>query len=132
MTRKTRSIAYWTTTLILSLDFALGGVTSILRPPQVIEGMQHLGYPAYLATLLGVWKLLGAIALVAPRNARLKEWAYAGIAFDLTGAAWSHAASGDGLKAIVPLVFLAIAIASYVLRPSSRSFAIAGRAAVAL
>jgi hypothetical protein len=47
---KTQLITYWTTTAILSLDFALGGVTSILRPPQVIEGMQHLGYPAYLAT----------------------------------------------------------------------------------
>ena len=126
---KIQSIAYWTATTLLALDFLVGGVASLVRPPEVIAGMQHLGYPAYLATLLGVWKVLGAIALVAPRNARLKEWAYAGIAFDLTGAAWSHAASGDGAKAIVPLVFLAIAIASYVLRPQSRTLAFTATAA---
>jgi uncharacterized membrane protein YphA (DoxX/SURF4 family) len=92
--------------------------------PQVLEGMAHLGYPAYFATILGVWKVLGAVAVLAPRFPRLKEWAYAGIFFDLTGAAASHAASGDAAgKVITPLVLVAIAAASWALRPEGRKLA---------
>jgi uncharacterized membrane protein YphA (DoxX/SURF4 family) len=92
-----------------------------MRPPQVIEGFSHLGYPVYFAAILGVWKVLGAITIVAPRFPRLKEWAYAGIAFDLSGAALSSAAVGDGAgNVIAPLVLLAIVVASWALRPESR------------
>ena len=115
-----RSIAYWTTTGILSAQLLMSGVFSLARPPQVLEGMHHLGYPAYFALILGTWKVLGVIAIVAPRFPRLKEWAYAGILFDLTGAAFSHAASGDGPQAFGPLLFLALAVASWALRPASR------------
>ncbi|MGZ5970135.1 MAG: DoxX family protein, partial [Polyangiales bacterium] len=84
-------------------------------------GMGKLGYPAYFATILGTWKLLGAVAIVAPRYPRLKEWAYAGIMFDLTGASLSHLASGDPAgKVVTPLVLLGLAAASWALRPSKR------------
>jgi uncharacterized membrane protein YphA (DoxX/SURF4 family) len=83
--------------------------------------MAALGYPAYFVTILGAWKLLGGLALLAPRLPRLKEWAYAGIAFDLTGAAFSHAAVGHpAAKVIAPLVILGLAAASWALRPASR------------
>jgi uncharacterized membrane protein YphA (DoxX/SURF4 family) len=119
---KMKTLGYWVTTALLALDFLMGGVMSVARPPEVLEGMSHLGYPVYFAVLLGVWKILGAVAIVAPRLPRLKEWAYAGIVFDLTGAAVSHAASGDGAAhASAPLVLLALAVASWSLRPASRA-----------
>jgi uncharacterized membrane protein YphA (DoxX/SURF4 family) len=96
----------------------------VMGSPDVLAGMAHLGYPAYFATLLGIWKLLGVVAILAPGFPRVKEWAYAGIFFDLTGAAVSHAASGDGAaNVLTPLVILAVVIASYMLRPDSRRLA---------
>jgi len=91
------------------------------RADEPLRGMAALGYPAYFVTILGAWKLLGGLALLAPRLPRLKEWAYAGIAFDLTGAAFSHAAVGHpAAKVIAPLVILGLAAASWALRPASR------------
>ena len=114
-------IAYWVFTALLVLVFVGGGVMDLRQPPEVLEGMKALGYPAYFATLLGLWKLAGSLALVVPGFARVKEWAYAGMFFDLTGAAVSHAAVGDPLaKALVPLVLTGVLIASWALRPSSR------------
>ncbi|WP_437915770.1 DoxX family protein [Sorangium sp. So ce302] len=118
MNDKARTIGYWIATSLLGFAFAAGGLADLSGSPQVLEGMAHLGYPAYFATLLGVWKVLGAVALFAPRFPRLKEWAYAGIFFDLTGAAASHAAVGDGAgKVITPLFLVAVAAASWALRP---------------
>jgi hypothetical protein len=115
-----KAIGYWAATGILSAEFLMGGVFSLVRPPPVVAGIQHLGYPSYFALILGTWKILGVLALLAPRFPRLKEWAYAGIVFDLTGAAVSHLASGDGSVALGPVFFLALTIASWALRPSSR------------
>lgn len=121
MNDKARTIGYWVTTGLIGFAFLAGGAADASGSPQVVEGMTHLGYPAYFTTLLGIWKVLGAAALVVPRFPRLKEWAYAGVVFDLTGAAVSHAASGDPAgKVITPLVLLALAAASWVLRPESR------------
>jgi uncharacterized membrane protein YphA (DoxX/SURF4 family) len=118
---KFRNIGYWVATGLVALGFAFGGVMDLMQAPDVLAGFAHLGYPAYLATLLGIWKVLGAVAILAPGFARVKEWAYAGMVFDLTGAAFSHAASGDGpAQVLTPLVFLAILVASYLLRPDSR------------
>jgi hypothetical protein len=81
--------------------------------------MAELGYPAYFVTILGMWKVLGALAILAPRFPRLKEWAYAGIVFDLTGAVFSHVAAGQPVvKVIAPLVLLEIAATSWALRPA--------------
>jgi len=116
-----RNAGYWTTTTITALAFLTGGAAYLYRVDETVAGMAELGYPAYFVTLLGAWKLLGGLAILAPRLGRLKEWAYAGIAFDLTGAAFSHAAVGHGAgKLIAPLVMLAIAAASWALRPASR------------
>jgi len=124
MNDKARTIGYWVATGLLGFAFAAGGLGDLSRSPEVMEGMTHLGYPAYFATILGAWKVLGAVALLVPRFPRLKEWAYAGIIFDLTGAAASHAASGDSVgKVITPLVLVAIAAASWALRPESRKLA---------
>ena len=119
-----KNIGYWITTALVALAFLSGGVMDASRNADVQAGMSHLGYPLYFALILGVWKFLGGVAILAPGFARLKEWAYAGIAFDLTGAAFSHASSGDGAaKIITPLVILAIAAASWALRPASRKLA---------
>lgn len=116
-----RIIAYWTATVLIALALLSGGIASVARAEPNVRGMAELGYPAYLLTVLGVWKLLGAAALLAPRLPLVKEWAYAGIAFDLSGAAFSHAAIGHPApKVAVPLVLLAIAGCSWALRLESR------------
>lgn len=119
---KKRQIAYWVTTALTAFVFLSGGVMDIVQPPDVIKGMTDLGYPVYFTTLLGVWKILGGITVLAPGFARLKEWAYAGMLFDLTGASVSHAAVGDPMgKIVTPLVILGIVMASWALRPASRT-----------
>lgn len=93
----------------------------LLRRPDAVAGIVALGYPVYVIVLLGVWKTLGAVTILAPRLPRLKEWAYAGIVFDLTGAAVSHAASGSSAgNVIAPVVFTVVALASWALRPEGR------------
>ncbi len=127
------SAGYWTSTTLTALAFLSGGAAYLARADVPVRGIVDLGYPAYFVTILGTWKLLGGLAILAPRLPRLKEWAYAGIAFDLTGAAFSHAAVGDPiLKVIVPLVILGIGIASWSLRPASRKLGAAtGEPAIA-
>ena len=120
-----RAVGYWVSTGLLALQFLLGGLMSVARVPVAVAGMQHLGYPLYFGLILGTWKILGALAIVAPRTPRLKEWAYAGIVFDLTGAFASLAASGDRMPGLLgPVVFLALAAASWALRPASRTLAV--------
>jgi len=119
-----KSLAYWLTTIFGPASFVIGGVLHLAQTEQVVSTLNHLGYPAYFASILGVWKLLGAIVIVVPRFPRLKEWAYAGFFFDLTAAAVSRAAVGDSAADIVaPLGFLALVIASWALRPASRTLA---------
>ena len=103
-------------------ELCLGGVWDLLPVHQVRVVMDRLGYPSYLLAILGTWKLLGAIALVAPRFPRLKEWAYAGVVFDLTGALASHLASGflDVGALSYLFVMTGLAFASWALRPSAR------------
>lgn len=127
MKRQTfKTIAYWVTTVLGPTSFVIGGVLGLRQSPEVVAGIHHLGYPLYFATLLSAWKLLGAIAITAPGLPRVKEWAYAGFGFDLTGAAISHAAVGDATADILaPLVFLALLAASYLLRPDGRRLATA-------
>ena len=116
-----RTAIYWTTTALIALAMLSGGAAYLLRVEEPLKGMAALGYPAYFVTLLGIWKVLGGLALLAPRFPLLKEWAYAGIAFDLSGAAFSHAATGDpAAKVNVPLVLLWVAALSWALRPASR------------
>jgi hypothetical protein len=109
-----RTAGYWMSTGIIALAIGSGGVAYLAGGEEQLRGMAELGYPAYFVTILGVWKVLGALAIVTPRFPRLREWAYAGIAFDLIGAAASHAAVGHAVMHVVaPLVVLAIMAVSW-------------------
>ncbi len=111
--------AYIGATALFSVGILPGAVMDILQPEFVIEMIAGIGIPLSLLTLIGVWKLLGVVALAQPRFRRLNEWAYAGFFFDLTGAAYLHATAGDTVASILtPLVFLVPLAASYLLRGS--------------
>jgi len=113
--------AYAITTALVCIAFVGSGVANLAYVPHVAHDMQHLGYPPYFSTILGAWKVLGAIAIAIPASPRLKEWAYAGMIFDLTGAAIARAVVGDGAAGIVPpLLVAALVLASWRLRPASR------------
>jgi uncharacterized membrane protein YphA (DoxX/SURF4 family) len=121
---KVRNIAYWVTTILGPTSFVIGGVINATQSEQAVATLAHLGYPTYFASILGVWKLLGAIVITLPRVPRLKEWAYAGFFFNLTAAAISRAVVGDSAADIIaPLVFLALVLASWALRPAGRKLA---------
>jgi uncharacterized membrane protein YphA (DoxX/SURF4 family) len=125
-----RNVAYWITTVILAAEFAIGGVMDILRLPPFFAILKHLGYPSYFCVILGVWKVLGAVAVLAPRFPRLKEWAYAGMFFAMTGAAASHLAVGDpAVTLVAPITFTGLVVASWALRPLARREDLAGSAA---
>ena len=116
-----KSIAYWTTTILGPASFVIGGFLSLTRTEQSLATLAHLGYLSYFGMIQGIWKILGAVAVVVPRFPRLKEWAYAGFFFDLTSAAASRAFLKDGAGDILaPLGFLVLVVASWALRPESR------------
>lgn len=121
---KSKTIGYWATTGILVFCIGGGGLAQALRVPQNVEGMQALGYPLHFIVLLGVWKVLGAATLAAPRLPLVKEWAYAGIFIDLSGAMVTAVANGSAaFHVIAPLVLIGFLAASWVLRPESRRLA---------
>ena len=118
---RAKTVGYWAATGLAALAFISGGAMDAARGEGVRAIMSHLGYPIYFAALLGVWKVLGGLAILAPRLPRLKEWAYAGMFFDLSGAAISHGSVGDPpARILTPLAILALVIASWALRPKSR------------
>jgi hypothetical protein len=125
VTRPTgRMVAYWSITIILAFSIALSGIGQLMRYGGNVELVTTIGFPLYITNILGGWKLLGVIAIVIPGFPRLKEWAYSGIFFLMTGAALSHAFAKDygdyGFHIILPLFYAALSIASWALRPKSR------------
>ena len=129
MTTKAKSIVYWTMTGLVAFFMGGGGASQIwqyrVNPHGVVP---LLDYPMYFFAILGFWKVSGAIAILVPRFPRLKEWAYAGIFFDLTGAAASCAAVGGygayGFHVIAPLIITGFTLASWALRPPSRTIGV--------
>ena len=119
-----RAIGYWAATGFLATELVIGGILELCHSNAafgIVMTIDHLGYPVYVLNILGVWKLLGALALLVPRFPILKEWAYAGVTFNMTGAIVSHLCSGDGVtKVLPPLMLLAVAAVSWALRPASR------------
>jgi DoxX-like family len=124
MNKRARRIAYWLTTGLLAFGMAAGGTGQVVRATFNVDGMIHLGYPLYVLTIVGVWKLLGVIVLLSPRLPLIKEWTYAGFFFVLTGATASHIASGDGISGFAaPMIFACLTVASWLLRPADRRLA---------
>jgi uncharacterized membrane protein YphA (DoxX/SURF4 family) len=126
MNTKTKNILYWFTTVSVAMPIGSGGVGQMMQFRANPHGVVPvLGYPMYFFAILGIWKVLGAIAILVPRFPRLKEWAYAGIFFDLTGAAASCAAVGGygayAFHVIAPLIIAGFMMASWALRPPSRT-----------
>jgi DoxX-like protein len=123
-----KSIGYWVATTLIALETLVGGITDLVHGgtelvagPPVLGVVTHLGYPEYILTILGIWKLLGAIVIAAPGLPRLKEWAYAGVLFELTGAAASYVLHGEITSDLVaPLILAALAMMSWALRPAGR------------
>ena len=118
-----KAIGYWTATVLVALPLLSRGTAQFVRQKETVEAITRLGYPAYFVVILGFWKALGGIALLAPRFPRLKEWAYAGAFFDLTGAAASHLLCGSASWRVVMTIVLA-ALAVISLRPPSRTLGI--------
>lgn len=109
-----KALLYWIPTILVALNAAFGGVIDAMRTPEALKIFQHLGYPNYFATLLGIAKVLGAIALIAPVPWTLREWAYAGLTFDVISAVISIAAVGDPIaNEILPILFVALTLVSF-------------------
>jgi len=129
MNNKAKAILYWIMTGLVAFFIGGGGASQVWQYRVNPHGIVPLlDYPMYFFAILGVWKVLGAIAILAPRFPLLKEWAYAGIFFDLTGAALSCAAVGGygayGFHVLAPLIIAGFTLASWALRPPSRRLAL--------
>jgi hypothetical protein len=115
------SVGYWVATVAVAAEMGLGGAWDVARIPYVRDLVTHLGYPSYFLVLLGSWKVLGAVVLLVPRRALLKEWAYAGAFFTYTGAIASHLTTGyDRGEVWLLAVLTALTVLSWALRPPSR------------
>lgn len=119
---KRNRIIYWIATGLLALGMLQSGIFAVLRTKPWVELITALGYPVYFLTILGVWKILGVIAILVPGFKLLKEWAYAGFFFAMSGALFSHLACGDyEVKGIAgPFFQMVFVILSWYFRPSSR------------
>ena len=125
---KRNKIIYWIATLWLSTGMISTGLLQLFKmkaegsvSPPGVEGIIHLGYPVYFLTILGVWKILGVIALLVPKYPLLKEWAYAGFFFIMSGAIYSHIAIGDPAKELFPsFLLLLLTVLSWYFRPANR------------
>lgn len=119
---KRNKIIYWIATALLSLGMLGSGVQQVLHTKQMIDLIKPLGYPVYLLNIIGIWKILGVIAILVPGFKLLKEWAYAGLFFTMTGALISHLATSDtGVREILgPVMQTVFIILSWYFRPADR------------
>jgi len=116
-----KNVGYWVCTVLLVVFMLPGGIFEVMRSPQLVQNTEKLGYPLHFIVFLGVWKILGSIALLVPKFPLLKEWAYAGIFFDLTGAAVTNAANhGPAWHVATPLLIMGVLYGSWALRPAGR------------
>jgi uncharacterized membrane protein len=118
---KRNKIIYWVATGFLTFGMSGNGLAQLFHTKGFVDIIVHLGYPVYFLTILGIWKILGVVALLIPKFTLLKEWAYAGFFFAMSGAAFSHIASGDSIYKIAPsLVLLILIVISWYFRPAVR------------
>lgn len=121
ITENKNKIIYWFFTLWLSLGMTSSGIVQLLEMKEETEFILALGYPGYFLTILGIWKILGVAAILIPRFPLLKEWAYAGFFFVMSGAILSHIAMDDPINEIFPsILLLTLTVISWYLRPASR------------
>ncbi len=121
---KRNKIIYWIATLWLSLGMVSSGLIQLLHNQMEVDAMAHLGYPVYFLTIIGVWKLLGVVAILVPKYPLLKEWAYAGFFFTMTGALASYIGVGDPIGQMFPAVLLiTLTVVSWYFRPANRKLA---------
>ena len=122
---KRKLIWYWIITGVLSFCLFSGGLMQALQVKGVVDGFKPLGYPTYFISLIGIWKMLGIIAILAPKFKLLKEWAYAGLFFTMTGAVISHICSNNvSVQIIAPIVLAIFTILSWYLRPADRKITV--------
>jgi uncharacterized membrane protein len=119
--KKSHNILYWATTIFLAIGMLAGGVQQMLQVGGYVGIAGELGYPLYVLSILGVWKILGVIAVLVPKAPVVKEWAYAGFFFAMSGAALSHMVVGHSISEAVPsLVLLVVTVVSWYFRPADR------------
>jgi len=124
MPSRKATVVYWAGTLFVAVTALVAGAMDILHLDPLFGLLLHLGYPSYFAAILGVWKVLGALVLLAPRYPLVKEWAYAGTFIDYSSALISHMALGDAFGAMSgPIIAMVALAASWHLRPPSRRLA---------
>jgi hypothetical protein len=118
---KRNKIIYWIATLWLALGMVSSGIVQLLHMQMEVDAMAHLGYPVYFLTIIGVWKLLGVVAVLAPKYPLVKEWAYVGFFFTMSGALASHIAVGDPVVQMIPAtLLLVLTVVSWYFRPANR------------
>jgi uncharacterized membrane protein YphA (DoxX/SURF4 family) len=118
---KRNKIIYWISTLWLALGMLSSGIVQLLNMKADVDFIIRLGYPVYFLTILGIWKILGVIALLIPKFPLLKEWAYAGFFLAMSGAVFSHMALGNSISEIAPpLLLLILTVVSWYFRPAGR------------
>lgn len=118
---KTKKILYWVFTVWMCLGMLSSAVIQLMRHPDGVASVTHLGFPVYLLTILGTWKVLGVAAVLAPRLPLLKEWAYAGFFFVTSGALISHIVMSDPIGEVIPaLLLMTLTMISWYLRPPGR------------
>ncbi|MES1249786.1 MAG: DoxX family protein, partial [Chitinophaga rupis] len=121
---KRNKIIYWIFTIWLALGMVSTGAVQLLKEKTGAGGLDtitRLGYPIYFIIILGIWKILGTITVLIPKFPLLKEWAYAGFFFAMSGAIFSHLASGSPVKEIFPsLLLLILTLISWYFRPADR------------
>jgi hypothetical protein len=119
--KKRDKIIYWIATLWLSLGMAVTGTVQLMHQPADVELMSRLGYPVYFLTILGAWKILGVIVVLLPGLPLIKEWTYAGFFFAMSGAVFSHLASGSAaIEYFGPLLLILLTVVSWYFRPADR------------
>lgn len=118
---KRNKIIYWIATIWLALGMTSTGIVQFLKMEQEVALMTSLGYPTYFLTIIGTWKILGVVAILIPKFPLLKEWAYAGFFFNMTGAIFSHIAVGSGaLDLFGPSLLIVLTVVSWYFRPAER------------
>jgi uncharacterized membrane protein len=118
---KTNKIIYWIATIFLAVGMLAGGLQQLLQVGGYVAIITHLGYPKYFMSIIGAWKILGVITILVPGVRILKEWAYAGFFFVMSGAVISHLAMGQTIGEIYPsLTLLIMTVISWYFRPTDR------------